>query len=155
MDVIGDVQIEEYIKERKVLSQDFKSVLKDKGRMYVFDQEIIGLNGSTFKIIIRQSKINPLDFSIIFGVLLGGDVFRIRRYNGDSHVHKNKIEDENVSGFHIHHATERYQDKGFKEEGYAKKTDRYSDWKSALKIMIKENNFEFEIDKTQRRLDSQ
>ncbi|MBU4300438.1 hypothetical protein L6303_07815 [archaeon] len=152
MDIVTDAQIRAFIDEVKLLQPNFTPRLKDGIGKYSFEHQVIGLLGNMFKIIIRQSKINPLDFSVIFGVLLGGNLFRIKRYNGNSHTHMNKLEKIEIQGFHIHLATQKYQENGFKEEGYAEKTTRYSDWKTALDLMLNENNFEFEVDKEQRRL---
>lgn len=152
MDIITDSQIQAYIQERKTLPKSFKPTLKEKNYYNQYEHEIKGESGNTFKIIIRQSKHNPLDFSVIFGVFIGGTLFRLKRYNGDSHDHPNRIEKTKIIGFHIHTATQRYQEKRFREEGFAEQTTRYSDWKSALELMFKENNFVVEIDKAQKRL---
>jgi len=149
MDVITDVQITSYTKEKKKLHEELKPRFKDRGTNYCFDKEIKGEYEHTFKIIIRQSKINPLDFSVIFGVLIGNKVFRIKRYNGDHGCHTNKIEGTQIKGFHIHKATERYQQKGFQEDGYAEKTTKYANWTRALGVMLQENNFEIEVDEGQ------
>lgn len=41
---------------------------------------------------------------------------------------------------HIHYATQRYQDAGCKEESYAEETERYSDFKGALKCLLADCN---------------
>ncbi len=151
--VVTDADISSFVNENKILPKNFTPSIKEKGDHNVFEQEIKGETGHTFKIIIRQSKINPLDFSVILGVLIGGKLFRLKRYNGDSHEHTNKIENsEKISGFHIHKATERYQIKGFREEGHAEKATTYTDWRTALSAMLRENNFKEEVTKAQRRL---
>lgn len=153
---ITNRQIQDFIKEKKILPKGFNPSLKDRNVSNQshnhFDCEIIGEYGNTYRIIIRQSKINPLDFSVIFGIILSGRVFRIRRYNGDAHPHSNKIEKETIDGFHIHQATERYQELGSREEYYAQKTTEYSDLNSALSTMLKENNFHHFVDIKQKRL---
>ena len=68
-------------------------------------------------------------------------IFKLRRYNGKGHFHTNRIEKESFYGFHIHQATEKYQDIGFKEEMYAVETKDYSDLHGAIKLMLKECNF--------------
>ena len=145
MTVISDTQINMYIQEKKVLPAGFSSSppLKQRGRgeQYHFEQEVRGVTGNIYKIIIRVSLVNPSDFSIIFGILLNGALFIIRRYNGDSHIHTNKIEGIEVEGYHIHKASEKYQEKGFRPEGYAEKTVNYSNWRTALDVMLNENNF--------------
>lgn len=138
---ISEHEINQYISEHKYLPNDFDPKLKSKLLCNYFEQEVKTTSGNIYKIIVRQSKVNPLDFSAIFGIQKGGKVFRIKRYNGNSHNHTNKIEKGEIKGFHIHTATERYQNKGFKEEGFAEKTDKYSDWKSALDLLLRENNF--------------
>lgn len=153
MKIISDNQIIEFIKEEKLLPKNFKPNFRLRNNQNFFEKEIIGKNGNKYKIIIRQSIFNPLDFSIIFGVMINGILFRLKRYNGDSHDHTNKIENEVLEGFHIHMATERYQENGFREEGYAKKSQKYNDWQSAFNVMIKENNFKIELDKGQMRLE--
>ena len=150
--IITDDRIQDFINEKKILSKDFHPVFKDKLGHKVFEKEVLGEEGNTYKIIIRQSKINPLDFSVIFGIVIEGQIFRIRRYNGDSHDHTNKIEEELIEGFHIHKATQRYQERGFREEGFAEKSTRYSDWSTALKVMLRENNFQLEVPKDQTRV---
>ena len=67
-----------------------------------------------FRIILRRNHINPLDFSVILAVRVpnSNQLFRLRRYNGNSHEHTNKIENEKLHDFHIHLATKRYQERG-------------------------------------------
>ena len=154
MVVITDQQIKDYINEEKIiLPKDFKPSFKVKDNQNVFETEIQATSGNIFKIIVRQNQINPLNFSVIFGIILDGKLFRIRRYNGDSHEHTNKIEMDSVEGFHIHIATERYQERGFQPEGYAEPTNKYSDWQSAFKLMLKESNIKIETDKNQKTME--
>ena len=105
-----------------------------------------GANGNTFYIKVRSDALNPLDFSVILTVLvpLSNRHFRLRRYNGASHEHKNRIEDKEIDGFHIHYATARYQliRPKPKEDGYAQPTNRYNDLESALRCLIEDANFE-------------
>lgn len=150
--IVTDDEIDSFVNEAKLLPKSFNPSLKDRAGQNCFEQEVKGEAGHTFKIIVRQSKINPLDFSVILGVLTGGKWFRLKRYNGDSHEHTNKIEGEKMQGFHVHSATERYQNHGFREEGYAKKATTYSDWKTALGVMLRENNFKAAVDGSQKRL---
>jgi hypothetical protein len=151
--IITEQQIEEYINEEKILPAEFKPIFKDRNNQNFFEKNITCETGNEYKIIIRQSQINPLDFSIIFGIIINGKIFRIKRYNGDSHGHTNKLEDEQLEGFHIHVATERYQKRGFQPEGFAKSTSTYSDWQTALKVMLRENNFKIKTTKDQKRLE--
>lgn len=69
-------------------------------------------------------------------------MFHLKRYDGKSHEHTNPIEDEKFYDFHIHTATERYQNYGNGEEDkYAYQTDRFSNYKEAFECMLKDCNF--------------
>jgi hypothetical protein len=155
MDKVTDKEITGFIKEKKTLPADFSinSIrFKDRENQKCCDLDVPGDLGNNYKIIIRQSKLNPLDFSVILGVMRGGGVFRIKRYNGDSHTHTNKLEGQEIDGYHIHKATERYQDAGFQEDAYAESANTYTDWQSALRKAIEENNFLIDVGGKQKRL---
>jgi len=59
--------------------------------------------------------------------------------------HKNQIEKDKFRDFHIHKATKRYTDAGFRIDGYAEVTDSYNNWKDALTKMLKDCNFKGEM----------
>ena len=82
---------------------------------------------------MRQNVINLLDFSIILGYMAPRSnlLFRLRRYNGKSHEHTNKIEGLTFYDYHIHTATLRYQEAGFDADGYAESSTEYADLQSA------------------------
>jgi hypothetical protein len=61
---------------------------------------------------------------------------------GESHEHTNQIEGGTFYDFHIHHATERYQESGAREDAFAEVTDRYADFHSALRCMFEDCGFE-------------
>jgi len=152
MVIITDTQIDSFIKEKKIISNKFNPTLRDKSIYHEFVFEVKGERENIFKIIVRQNKINPLDFSVIFGVLINGKLFKLKRYNGNLHEHINKIEKQKIKGFHIHKATQRYQERGFREEGYAEVSKRYVDWRTALNSVLNDNNFLVEVEKSQKRL---
>lgn len=131
-------EIAELMQERKELPNDWRSLLYKNGNL-----DVDGDAGNEFRIIARQNPIRPLDFSVILVVIIPGsyDDFKLRRYNGWTNPHRNRIEGNEVNGFHIHFATERYQKIGYKEETYAEETDRYSDFEGALRCLIKDANF--------------
>lgn len=138
-----DQEIGALIQEHKVLPDDWHSILlraNNKKR----DLVVTGDNGNQFRIIVRQNYSKPLDFSVILTVVppLSNLDFRLRRYNGWTNPHNNRIEKEEVHGFHIHYATERYQLRGLKEDAYAQATDRYDDFDGALRCLIADANFE-------------
>jgi hypothetical protein len=67
-------------------------------------------------------------------------VFRLRRYNGRSHEHTNAIERATFYAFHIHTATERYQDLGMREDSFAEPTDRFSNFEEAVDCLFDDAN---------------
>ena len=99
-------------------------------------------DGNEFKVVLRRSRANALDFSVILAVRMprSNRWFRLRRYNGRSHVHRNRIEGTTVSGFHIHTATERYQRSGRREDAYAEAATTYGDYEGAVSCLIEEAN---------------
>ncbi|GBF81084.1 hypothetical protein [Aphanothece sacrum] len=144
----SDNEIDDLINETKKLSLDWKSKIKlnlsQKGASREGGFEIVGENQNRFRVILRQSRFNDLDFSIILGVYPQGSnkPFRLKRYDGKSHEHTNTIERETFYDFHIHTATERYQVYGNGEEDkYAQPTDRFIDFSEALKCMLADCGF--------------
>lgn len=140
----SDQEIAALLKERKPLPADWRSRirLRPKRGHDERDLELTGEEGSEFRLIFRQNRINSLDFSIILAVRVpnSNQLFRLRRYNGKSHEHTNHIEDQTFYDFHIHMATERYQEIGTREDAYAKPTERYGDYRGALRCMIQDSN---------------
>ena len=138
---------------------DYRSRLRLREKRGHDEQEleIQGEGGSTFQIILRKNRINPLDFSVILGCLpeLSAHLFRLRRYNGKSHEHTNQIERITFYDFHIHHATERYQDLGLREDAYAVATDQYGDFDGALARMLSDCNFQLPEDPQQPLFEAQ
>ena len=147
MAVLSDVQIEALIAETKPLPADWHLRLRPRaGRIghLVRDLDVEGNHGSSFRIVVRQSVRNVLDFSVILGYrpLTGPRLFRLRRYNGRSHEHRNRIEGDRFYGFHIHKATERYQLIGMDEDAFAEETDRYADLAGAMSALVLDCGFE-------------
>ena len=111
--------------------------------------DITGVDGSEFRIVLRKSLFNPLDFSVILGVRIpqSNRIFRLRRYNGKSHEHTNHIENQTFYDFHIHMATERYQllgNRDPREDAFAVATNRYGDATGALDCLLADASFELE-----------
>lgn len=136
---LTDEQILELIGEPKRLPPDYNDrlVLRPKHGHNQRELAVEGDGGNTFRLILRQSQKNPLDFSVILAYQLPGTnrVIRLRRYNG-RHQHSNKLEGETLYDFHIHEATERYQGSGFDPETFAVASDRYSTIDEALTCML-------------------
>lgn len=141
---LSDDEISRLLQERKELPQDYRSniVMKPKRGHKEQELDLQGEARNEFRIILRQSKFNPLDFSVILAYLPPetNQVFRLRRYNGKSHEHTNTIEGQTFYGFHIHEATARYQELGMREDSYATMTDRFADFQGALKCLIEDCN---------------
>jgi len=142
----SDAEIKSMIKERKPLPEKYHSKvqLRNKHGHKERELDITGINGTQYRLILRQSNFNPLDFSIILVVNQpdSNQLFRLRRYNGKSHEHTNKIEGNTFYDFHIHHATECYQDTGYREDAFAEATNRYADFHEALLCMLEDCGFE-------------
>ena len=141
-----DQEIELLIQERKPAPADWSNRIRLSPKRGHEERQLdlMGDEGSEFRLIFRQNKINPLDFSVILAVRVpsSSQIFRLRRYNGKSHEHTNHIEDVTFYDFHIHFATERYQERGTREDAYAERTDRYGDFHGALRCLINDANIE-------------
>lgn len=90
-------------------------------------------------IYLRRSTLKPLDFSCGLGFIPQGrnQAFILRRYNGKSHEHTNRLEEQPpFYDFHIHQATERYQTSSYADEHFATTTDAYVDLAGALKCLM-------------------
>ena len=147
MDVfLTDIQIRELISMHKQMSVDPDSLfsgMKEKKGHKGAEHEMPQSDGSSFVIKVRVSIENPMDFSVILGYspVRSTRLFLLRRYNGRSHEHKNRLENEELFyDFHIHQATEKYQREGSKEEYYAEKTGRYSTPREAFNCLIADCN---------------
>ena len=142
----SDSEITQMIEERKPLPSNYHShiQLKDKRGHKERELDVVREHGTQYRLILRQSDFNTLDFSIILVVTPSdsNQLFRLRRYNGKSHEHTNQIEGDTFYDFHIHHATERYQESGCREDAFAEVTDRYADFHAALRCMLEDCGFE-------------
>lgn len=142
----SDDEIRQLVEERKPLPRDYRKriVLKAKSGHKEQQLDVKGADGSEFRLILRQSDANPLDFSIILGyrVPKTNEVYRLRRYNGKSHEHTNVLENRTFYDYHVHMATARYIEAGLREDALAEPTDRYSDFRGALDCMLRECGFD-------------
>jgi hypothetical protein len=78
------------ISEPKQLESGFRSKLQLRPKGHKERElDITGATGSEFRLILRQSLFNILDFSAIlaYSGKSSSQVFRLRRYNGKSHEH--------------------------------------------------------------------
>lgn len=148
-DIFTDADIQRLLSEPKALPATFDEQLRLKPKRGHKEAElkITGRNGSTFRLILRQSNLDPLDFSVIVGYEIPHTnlLFRLRRYNGNSHWHTNKIERTTITGYHIHQATQRYQEIGLSEDSYAEATERYANIANAVQCALNDCNFDLPI----------
>lgn len=114
-----------------------------KGQQRERQQSVTGADGSRFRVIVRQAILDPSDFSVIlcYEPVESTGLFRLRRHNGNSHDHPNRLEGEMIRGFHVHLATERYQIAGYAEDAYAEVTHSYTDLAGAIHHMLQAANF--------------
>ena len=145
-----DHEIQSLVQEHKPLPADWlrRTRMVPKRGHQEQHLDIIGDGGSEFRMILRESTINAMDFSVILAVLVpnSNQVFRLCRYNGRSHEHTNHIERESFYDFHIHLATERYQGIGAREDAYAEPTDRYGTFHDALRCLLADASFEVPVE---------
>jgi hypothetical protein len=146
MPILSDSEIQVLILETKTIPAglSWPLTMSENNGHRRKDFQVDSDSGHRFVIKTRQSCVNPMDFSVILGYMLPGSytVFRLRRYNGRSHDHTNVIENETFYDFHIHTATERYQQKpGFKEDHFAEQTNQFCDLQSAIDCLINECGF--------------
>ena len=139
-----DEEIDVLVRARKAMPSDWEARVRLRAKRGHDEQylDFTGEGGTRFRLILRQGRINRLDFSVILAVLVPQStrVFRLRRYNGRSHEHTNPIERETFYDFHIHFATERYQELGAREDTYARPTERYGTFRGALDCLFSDAN---------------
>ncbi len=142
---LTEAQIAALVAERKPLLEGYQQQLTLKPKRGHTERElgVLGDDGSEFRLILRQSQFNPLEFSAILAYRIPGSnqVFRLRRYNG-KHQHTNRLERTSLYGLHIHVATHRYQESGLREDAYAEETNRYADLHGALQCLIADCGFD-------------
>lgn len=123
------------LEEPKTLPPDWtqRLALKQKRGHKEAQLQFTGRDGSEFRLILRQADGNAFDFSAILAYCApdSNQLIRLCRCNG-RHQHTNAIEKDSFYDFHVHLATERYQELGTDEEGYAIPCDEYDDLQGAL-----------------------
>ncbi len=142
----SDSEISQMIREAKALPDNYTPPIQLRGKRGHKERklDVTGDSGKQYRLILRQSNFNALDFSIIlaFKPTVSSQLFRLRRYNGKHGEHTNKIEGNTFYNFHIHEATERYQEIGMREDAYAEPTDRYGDYREAFHCMLHDCGFQ-------------
>jgi hypothetical protein len=147
---LGDTEIARLLAERKVLPADYRERMQTRPKRGHREREldVVGTEGSEFRLILRQSLFNPFDFSVIltYRPPNTNQLFRLRRYNGKSHEHTNVLEGQTFYDFHVHTATERYQESGLREDASAEPTDRFADFHEAIRCLLIECGFDVPAD---------
>jgi hypothetical protein len=164
MRILTDSEIAELIGEPKPLSSNWQTRLRLRPKANAqFEQRELDVqtsSGRRFRIVVKRSLLNLFDFSIILMFQdTDGSEYRLTRYNGrHSSRHTNKWEktrglpnSQFGPAFHIHIATERYQQASLKIDGYAEVTDMYNDYPNALEAFLSDCRFQRE-DPAQKRL---
>lgn len=144
---LTDEDINKLIQLPKPLPANYKRLLRYRAKPTSEQHEeaqfdIEASSERTFRVMIRKNLINPLDFSVILGYIPKErlNILRLRRYNG-IHEHTNKLEGVRFRGFHIHYATQRYQEAGWDIDDYAEPTEKYGTIDQALELYFDECNF--------------
>lgn len=142
---VSDSKVAALLAEDKSLPADYLQRIQTKPKRGHREREldVKGTGGNDFRLVLRQSMANALDFSVILTWLPSHTTtpFRLCRYNGRSHEHTNAIESQRFYAFHVHKATERYQVLGAREDAYAEPTTRFQDFAGAVECMIRECGF--------------
>lgn len=95
-----------------------------------------------FKLYMRQSTLHDNNFSCGISYIENGENdLTLARYNGSSHVHVNKIDNQRFDfQCHIHEANEECLKVAKKIEDYAISTTRYGDLAGAIQCILLDYN---------------
>ena len=154
---LTDIEIQDLINEPKRISESVYSLMRSMKPKRGRNPHIMGnsckfprQNGKgEWLLYIRLNSKNHLDFSCGLKFIPERSIpeFTLRRYNGKNHPHTNLLEKgKTFRDFHIHTATEKYQNSKYSEEHYAEPTDRYGELKEALECLFKDCKIEEEIE---------
>lgn len=146
--ILPDERIAELIEETKPVPTDWQARLLPSQRRAGHRRatlEIFGTDGNRFIATTRQSESFAENFSaILIHRTADGHAYRLLRCNGlHPGGHRNSIEDSDFgTTFHVHRATERYQVRGLREDGFAEETSAYSSLSQAIRHLGDIANFE-------------
>ena len=98
-----DKQVDAFVEERKPLPANWQHRTRWRAKCGQDGRypDVNGEKGTEFRLILRRTRVNGVDYSIILAVLVrrAAQVFRLRRYNGRSHEHTNEIENGTLCDF--------------------------------------------------------
>lgn len=162
--ILDEDRIHELLHESKPVPTDFmkSAKTKPKANMSYSERElqVFGVDGSDFRLFIRQNEVWPLDFTVGLRFVDKNDLhYVLRRFNGPSHQHTNHLEkrngDANCSfkgAFHVHMATERYQRAGMLIDGYAEISNKFANQDQAMDLLLKQCAFSIADDGNSKQL---
>lgn len=145
-----DAEIDALVQEPKRLSRPVAGILRGmktkEGREESYEQNTVefprNVGVGKWFIYLRKSRENAFDFSCGFGLIPAVKTrkhFMLKRYNGKSHWHANALEKTPpFYDFHIHTATERYQQSAYSNDHYAETTGLYHDFRGAFRTLLSE-----------------
>lgn len=152
--ILPETEIDALLHEHKQLPANWRSRLQTRPKSNMAfaqrDMVITGVAGNDFKLVLRLNRQSPFDFSIILIYIDNdGTEYILRRHNG-AHPSRHTNRWEKLHGipdyelpvcYHIHLATERYQQAGLKIDGFAERTVRYQDYQGALLTLFDDGGF--------------
>src|SRR5450432_1928926 len=101
MNILSDEKIAALIAEEKTIPNGLSPIkpmsqrCQHKRKNFELERSAFG---NEFVVSVRQSCLNAYDFSVIRSYKVPGSytVFRLRRYNGNSHQHTNILERQTI-----------------------------------------------------------
>lgn len=142
---ITDEKVSELMKiPKRVTNPNTKIKSKDGHNQVNYKVECLNDSEYEFELFTRQNMREGMDDDFSCGlswVAPNGETLVLCRYNGPSHKHPNRLENE-VLGYvcHIHKTTEKYIKANRKPEGFAIVTKEYYTLKGALFCLTKDCN---------------
>ncbi len=140
---LSQIQIDKLINEPKTVKNPTARDVQKPGhtqKNYLLESKA----GNSFSIYMRQNNKIEDDFSC--GLMWNspsGETVTLVRYNGSSHQHGNRLEDETLDfECHIHKARSEYLEAGLKIEGFAQATSRYHRLEGALYCLVEDCNIQ-------------
>ncbi len=142
---ITDERVDELLMMAKKVTNPNARAKNIEGRMQ-YNYKVIAINDNDlrFELFTRQNSRAGMedDFSCgLSWIAPNGETLVLCRYNGSSHSHSNRIENEDLDYvFHIHKTTERYIRANRKPEGFAEVTNKYYTLNGALHCLVSDCN---------------
>lgn len=145
LEIITDELIAHLLQVDKTVENPHARTKRDsgnEGKTYLLSDA----EGNRFNLYLRQNYKPGMDDAFSCGlsyVLPSGETFTLIRYNGPSHNHSNKLENEKLGYVcHIHKSSKKYLDSTGKADGYAEPTKRYYTLEGALHCLIVDCNIQ-------------